>query len=336
MGQLMARGEYEEAERVAGNARGKNQRVLALEDLARFYLDQSVEQVAKKMAVVAQDDVTPTFVFNKLMEKIDSQSPYSLIRLGDGEGNLLAYPVFKKDYPHAVRLFADQMLNVWFGRDRDFDSPEFCEQIMPRMLNAIHDADIIGVMHLGIKHDVELRSVPQHLRRRAYTGIAANIGYLYNNKCSQHGRLLSRVGIHIQLAELNFYQAMFKTIPTCSVVTCIPALSSAIESKFGLTDVRSFIVPERKASSKVFGFSHDEKHYPDVYNRLLDSLRPRFKGEVFLVAAGPLAKIYCGVIKRCGGIAIDIGSMADWWLGYHTRVQHDDSEWSKSMEILKR
>ena len=44
-----------------------------------------------------------------------------------------------------------------------------------------------------------------------------------------------------------------------------------------------------------------------------------YQGEVFLVGAGFLGKIYCQTIKNLGGIALDIGSAADYWMGYQTR-----------------
>ena len=43
----------------------------------------------------------------------------------------------------------------------------------------------------------------------------------------------------------------------------------------------------------------------------------------FLVAAGFLGKIYCNEIKNKGGISIDIGSTADIWMGYSTRMEHE-------------
>lgn len=43
------------------------------------------------------------------------------------------------------------------------------------------------------------------------------------------------------------------------------------------------------------------------------------RGAVFLVAAGLLGKVYCHRIHRLGGIAIDVGSVVDAWMGFGTR-----------------
>jgi hypothetical protein len=45
---------------------------------------------------------------------------------------------------------------------------------------------------------------------------------------------------------------------------------------------------------------------------------------VFLVAAGILGASYCNRIKQLGGIAINIGSVADVWAGVVTRPYHTE------------
>jgi hypothetical protein len=51
----------------------------------------------------------------------------------------------------------------------------------------------------------------------------------------------------------------------------------------------------------------------------MQDLSQPLAGELFLVAGGLLGKIYCDRIKRSGGVAIDIGSLIDAWLGAPTR-----------------
>jgi hypothetical protein len=47
------------------------------------------------------------------------------------------------------------------------------------------------------------------------------------------------------------------------------------------------------------------------------------KYDFFLVAAGELGRIYTGLIKECGGRAVDIGFVAEFWGGrdLHTRLR---------------
>ncbi|MGC9419496.1 MAG: hypothetical protein ACP5EN_11065, partial [Rhodovulum sp.] len=50
----------------------------------------------------------------------------------------------------------------------------------------------------------------------------------------------------------------------------------------------------------------------------LDGIRP---GDVWLVGAGIWGKLCCDRIRRQGGIAIDIGSVFDLWVGRMSRPQ---------------
>ena len=54
----------------------------------------------------------------------------------------------------------------------------------------------------------------------------------------------------------------------------------------------------------------------DRYREILRDLVVPEPGAIFLVAAGLLGKVYCARIHELGGIAIDIGSLADGWMGY--------------------
>ena len=51
----------------------------------------------------------------------------------------------------------------------------------------------------------------------------------------------------------------------------------------------------------------------------MGELEVPYRGAVFLVAGGLLGKIYCHRIRELGGIALDIGALADAWVGINTR-----------------
>ena len=51
------------------------------------------------------------------------------------------------------------------------------------------------------------------------------------------------------------------------------------------------------------------------------------------ISAGMLAKIYCGVIRAAGGVAVDIGSVADTWAGVRSRW-HMNDDYQRAWGIL--
>lgn len=68
------------------------------------------------------------------------------------------------------------------------------------------------------------------------------------------------------------------------------------------------------------------RHFPDVYEGVIARLSRPHAGRVFLVAGGILGKFYAHVIRRHGGIAVDVGSVADAWVRKPTRPGYDTLE----------
>ncbi|MDY6885713.1 MAG: hypothetical protein SWL02_18320 [Pseudomonadota bacterium] len=58
----------------------------------------------------------------------------------------------------------------------------------------------------------------------------------------------------------------------------------------------------------------------EVFPYIMEMLKGRnSKGHVYLVGAGILGKVYCHQIKKSGGIALDVGSVPDVWVGKPSR-----------------
>lgn len=63
--------------------------------------------------------------------------------------------------------------------------------------------------------------------------------------------------------------------------------------------------------------SLEESHWARSTQVLAHEFRP---GQLWLVGAGMLGKIYCSAIKEAGAVAVDVGSLMDLWSGrQHTR-----------------
>lgn len=68
-----------------------------------------------------------------------------------------------------------------------------------------------------------------------------------------------------------------------------------------------------------------ENHYEICFEetmKYISSMAPNY--DLWIVAAGELGRIYTGFIKECGGRAVDIGFVADFWAGdaLHDRLCH--------------
>ena len=56
--------------------------------------------------------------------------------------------------------------------------------------------------------------------------------------------------------------------------------------------------------------------YEDIEKQVANSV---FPGTLVLVASGSIGKIFCATAQKQSGVALDIGSMADYWVDLKTR-----------------
>lgn len=93
-----------------------------------------------------------------------------------------------------------------------------------------------------------------------------------------------------------------------------------LKRHYGLKDITFHRVPGEKGHQHLL--SNDAilgEHWPQRFVEIMEQLTEPLNGRLYLVAAGILGKLYCNQIKCAGGIAIDIGSLADGWMGHRTR-----------------
>ena len=70
---------------------------------------------------------------------------------------------------------------------------------------------------------------------------------------------------------------------------------------------------------------HWENQYQNSFKQVIELIKTSANSyDLFLVAAGELGRIYTGMIKENGGRAVDIGFVAEFWLGenVHPRLSH--------------
>jgi hypothetical protein len=79
-------------------------------------------------------------------------------------------------------------------------------------------------------------------------------------------------------------------------------------------------MPPEKKFEGMFEYSSRGVETPvEAFSRIMHEIAPA-AGELVLVAAGFLGKLVCERVRALGGIALDIGSAADYWMGFQTRA----------------
>lgn len=255
-------------------------------------------------------------------EAVLARKPASFIRLGDGEGVMLARPSLEHAIvgPYLISCFGPQITQSQIDHlSRQLH--EACGRasvvgIRPDILGTAIDEtwfDLPSAEFLNkFKSTFELR--PAELAEINYAGVyrlALLNSVLVEGLLIDAGHLTT-AWCHFDWSRSGFLAEIIRSEQRIGLISRHEELTSLIETHGTAVDFYS--VPPQYRSSSAGG----EPHFPDRAQQLIDSLKV-FPGQVFLIGAGICGKVYCDQIALRGGIAIDVGAVCDSWLGLLSR-----------------
>jgi hypothetical protein len=188
---------------------------------------------------------------------------------------------------------------------------------------AIDRADIVGIPYgLRVHHEYEACSPS------GVPGCTNILRYLNARRTEAGTKRYCVQDIHRDLTLNGFLGKLLASTASFGIVTCHPQLGLRLARASGARITFAILIPEERGFANVIeGLSPitgvsgmTEPHFPTVYQRTVGKLqRLASDAAVWLIAAGYLGKIYCDIVREAGGVAIDIGSVADGWAGSVTR-----------------
>ncbi|HEX4294785.1 MAG TPA: tetratricopeptide repeat protein [Rhizomicrobium sp.] len=239
--------------------------------------------------------------------RLAAKTPWSLIRVGDAESNALAYaPEFARHFDSD----AAEREMVWWGRTLDA-APRAV--LAARVLAAMQGADALGVPTLErLLRDVRLE------RRDFLSSTRAGRGLRTVMRAVEDGTLKSPLttSAHIQhdLEKWDLYPALFDGVDDVIAVSCHARLGEVMKL------ARNIVVPPRHASLASFGMQEmGPKILPEVLDETIAQLPDDLAGRLVIVGAGYAGKVIIQEAKKRGAVALDLGSILDYWVGAATR-----------------
>lgn len=263
----------------------------------------------------------------RLCSMIGKRQPFSMVRLGDGEGNTLLWHLRKNDFPELTDMAMGKIMRLMFGRKAA--SREAWDEFSAMLCSAVDNATVVG---LPIESQIEncrnkLLAGPQadtHFDVRGAAGVIATWDWasrLPADWWAAPERLL--VNWHVHKSLLDMTESLVTQAPIVSAISCYPEILPTICQRFSATAGLSLQIPPQASN---IGGTPGETHYPDVFNSLRNKIQSSdLSGHLFLVGAGLLGKVYCELVRQSGGMAIDVGSMMDVWVGKGVRPYQNDT-----------
>jgi tetratricopeptide (TPR) repeat protein len=252
-----------------------------------------------------------------ICDKIESGTPFSLVRLGDGEGNFLA----SRLNPNSIFLAAQnqRILRNWFGDG--VKHIDVYSRLAADVSDAVEGADLVGVPNSS-RILYELTNDP-----RGYWGVYFS-AYYAAMKVSEKEFISPNVHLHIFQSE-KFISALRST-QSVNTITCHRGFGPLLRANIGVTRGVDLIVPGEMGVPEMTAECKQGDHYPETYSAIISSITGFEPGSIVLVAAGICGKAYVNFAKRAGCVGLDIGAIVDYFMGVKTRKIFYDSNFQAS------
>ena len=255
----------------------------------------------------------------ELIRRIKYGIPTSALRIGDGEGHFLPQSQF------AAFESSDQdfIQKIWWRESRP--NPSAAVEIISAFAKALSRADIIGVIPpWRLLRDLS----PQSSLTPGNRGILKGLLWAAESPIKKKSVQFTSAHFHQDLHYWGLWPEIFTSMKSVSWISC-HNIASYLWFTHGVSSRQQIMIPPEKQFAERFGATDtstlkNSVSLIDVHSEICRQLEPH-PGEVYLVAAGFLGKIYCDLIRAKGGIGIDVGSVVDYWMGYSTRDYHPSS-----------
>lgn len=240
----------------------------------------------------------------RLSAAVTERMPFSIIRLGDGEGWVMGYP----EHVSAAQLGG--IWRTWFGHAGYQDTQ--VATLQESLRTACLAADIVGIPEVEANLSSDFGRVAPLLARDGWLGPETS---------------LCHSGFHLWFQRYGWYDGLLSGLPEIGVIGPRD-LTRVFLDRFGIERVYWLPTPPEMrfadlSEAEIAALTRRNVHLTTRCPELLDHDIPRLMrqrpGLVVLIGAGILGKLYCARVRALGGVAIDLGSMMDLWAGLKTR-----------------
>lgn len=268
--------------------------LLALAKLAAGLDRREIQRVIAGLEASAAW-LQPEALPDRLRQAIAERRPFSFVQVDEAECRFLCYASPRAHLvlrPHEASTMADASWQAWSG-DTITSAGEARIALLGRdVLLAIDQADLCGIA------DAEVMALDNY--HFGFLGEVQRLILRNDGRCYTSSRVLPMLHrICPFLRELLADQAFL------GLVSAHPDLAGRLGRFANITETTSYLVPDIRAT--VGGA------LLDWHQQNLEIMTVPFPGAIFLVSAGVFGKLWCARIKTLGGIAIEIGSLAEHW-----------------------
>jgi hypothetical protein len=262
---------------------------------------------------------------------VATRTPFCFMRLGDGEGALLSFSPDAKLEDYAY-------LATHLGPMASLTDIIFFQKLLK---SAISNSDLLGVRDDVLNADaataasIDTRAPDFFSRFRGAFPLreaersqldahgAKRIFQLWQWTSRNSDLVTDRIcspWVQIDLQLQGYWERLIASQKKIGLINSSARLAERLRTRFGI-EIDFIEIPSNRIDPGQRGAPEEaESQHSAMWETIVRRIPSALNGQMFFVAAGLLGKSYCDIVKRSGGIALDIGALADAWDGRSTRT----------------
>lgn len=234
---------------------------------------------------------------------LENRTPFSFIRLSDGEGYLFPEGKFFDDKDARNRE------RHWWGVEL---SDDMRTRIVQNARHALSEADVVGIpsVYRFIRdHSDRSTSLTQTIQGR---GLLQVLGGVF--EAVSPATVIAEDKINVSVfSDIAPLLALAKAARKVIVVGSVH-VDHLPQALLKAQKVETLVIPTHHRTSLNDRYHAGAAPLPTVYGELLDKLDAMSgPGDLVLVAGGVIGKTFVGRARQAGAVALDIGSVLDDW-----------------------
>lgn len=238
-------------------------------------------------------------IANIIIKALDSRLPLSMIRLGDGELNMLC--AFKYPKTHLIDLWScHQTIN--FCEHKVQLNDETISKLKKQFEDSILNADVIGVLGIFRFNKPSAKQLSEYLENhiRGVSGQYRGVDYLLSlgNKNVLKNKTIAPA--HFYFSVVKHIHQIIKSAQKTYIITNRTGVYHKIKLQHPNTRLK--LINIQPCSSQQTPIE------PVFLNDVLNQLDNDLSGQLCLIGMGIWSEIIATKVKEKGGVAVDVGS----------------------------
>ncbi len=288
----------------------ESERITRYIQLIKYLAQFPVGPTLARFKEVEDRFLTTATVRDILLDAVASKRPFALLRMADGEGSWTFMSNSEEaEFSRLFRSNRSEFLIDWFGSDALLESDHF--HAFAKETIALHnEVDILGLPAISwARHEygiISERGIPSCLNILRRAGV-------FEERKNEQGPIYCSSNIHVDLKHIGFFPDLWRLCGRVGVITSFPGIPDQLRAR-GVDVGTTHLIPGDSRNFWRDGAGMPQCQYPDRVNEIMHEISQLdLHGVVYLVAAGFVGKRYCLEVRRRGGLALDIGALANQW-----------------------